>query len=136
MDTILNRITSSTSLLTGSSKSATQVLDMSQYDRAVIRAHVCKASVSVIATTVSATVSVYQCATQTNTGVSTLLAQEVVDVNGAVMGNTAEIEVSAPEMSDTSRYIYGHVAISTVTESVLTSLIVERGDSRYNAQND
>ena len=135
MNKMLNEITCSTSLITGSSKSSTNVLDMSKYDRAVIRGHVCKASASIIATTVSATVSVYECATSTNTGANSLLTATTVELDATSMDGTTEVEIKATEMTDGYRYVYCHVAVSTANTTVCTSLLVERGHARYNPQN-
>lgn len=136
METMLNSITRAYSLVTGSSKSSSDVLDMSQYNNAIISGHVCKATASIIATTVSATVSVYECTTSTNTGSNALLTQSTCTLNSGDMDSEVELEIKATEMTDGYRYIYAHVAVSTANTSVCTSVIVERGQARYNAQND
>jgi hypothetical protein len=131
---MLNGIARAYSLVTGSSKSSSDVLDMSKYDRAIVSGHVCKASASIIATTVSATVSIYECVTSTNTGVNALLTQSTCDLNSGDMDSEVELEIAATEMTDGYRYIYAHVAVSTANTTVCTSVIVERGQGRYNPQ--
>lgn len=135
MEKMLNSITCTSDYVTGSSTSGSSVVDMSQYDSAVVRAHVCKIDHLALTTIVAATLSVYETTAALNTA-GTLVSNATVSLASGTREEAMEIEVKASSLSATGRYIYGHIAVSAASASVGTSLLIERGQARYDAQND
>lgn len=134
MEKILNSITCSSDYITGSSTSGTSVVDMSKYDSAVIRGHVFKFDSTALTSVVVATVSVYESTVALNTG-GQLLSYATVSLASGTVEDSVQFEIKGTDITDTYRYIYGHVAVTAASSvSVGTSLLIERGQGRYDSQ--